>query len=306
MTPWSKIRARLAVLLLASAAAQTLASAPAQAVTGRLNIEVAGQKRTALFVEPERLKRSPRTAIIVLHGANNGSGRRIQANLGLDEMLKASGAVAVYPDALDGAWNVNGDAGPDDPAFLRALAARLVADGVADRRKIFLIGVSTGGMLALRMGCQAPDYLAGVGALIAGLPAKWAAACKPSPLAFLLVNGTANPLVPFQGGPVKLPGFKDDVVSAEATMAPFAAANDCSSQRNLHEFPDRDPSDGSRVIMERLIGCKRMVELVRVEGGGHTLPGRPARSDRGQSVGALNKDVNVSRVVAEFVRRSTH
>jgi len=56
--------------------------------------------------------------------------------------------------------------------------------------------------------------------------------------------------------------------------------------------------------MERLVGCKRMVELVRVEGGGHTLPGRPVRADRGQSVGAINRDVNVSRLIAEFVRRS--
>jgi polyhydroxybutyrate depolymerase len=304
MTHWPKIRNRLAALLLCAGGLHVFASAPAQAVTGRLSIDVAGQKRTALFVEPERLKRAPRTAIIVLHGANNGSGRRIQANLGLDEMLRATGAVAVYPDALDGAWNVSGEGGPDDPAFLRALAARLVADGVADRRKIFLIGASTGGMLALRIGCQSPDYLAGVGALIAGLPAKIAAACKPPPLAFLLLNGTANPLMPYQGGLVKLPGFKDEIASAEATMAPFAAANECSSQRSAHEFPDRDPGDGSRVIMERLVGCKRMVELVRVEGGGHTLPGRPARADRGQTVGAINRDVTVSRLIVEFVRRS--
>ena len=304
MTPWSKIRLRLAGVLLAAAAAQIFASAPAQAFTGRLALDVAGQKRTAIFVEPERLKRTPRTAIIVLHGATNGLGRRIQANLGLDEWLRGSGAVAVYPDALEGGWNVAGEAGPDDPAFLRALAARLVADGVADRRKIFLMGVSTGGMLALRIGCQSSDYLAGVGALIAGLPAKLAAGCKPPPLAFLLMNGTANPLVPYQGGPVKLPGFKDEVASAEATLAPFAAANDCSAQRTIREFPDRDPADGSRVVMERLNGCKHLVELVRVEGGGHTLPGRPARSDRGQIVGALNKDVNVSRLIAEFVRQS--
>ena len=304
MTPWSKIRLRLASVLLAVAAAQMLASAPAQAFTGRLAIDVAGQKRTAIFVEPERLKRTPRSAIIVLHGATNGLGRRIQANLGLDEWLRGSGAVAVYPDALEGGWNVTGEAGPDDPAFLRALAARLVADGVADRRKIFLMGVSTGGMLALRIGCQSSDYLAGVGALIAGLPAKLAAGCKPPPLAFLLMNGTANPLVPYQGGPVKLPGFKDEVASAEATLAPFAAANDCSAQRTIREFPDRDPADGSRVIMERLNGCKHLVEMVRVEGGGHTLPGRLARSDRGQIVGALNKDVNVSRLIAEFVRQS--
>ena len=304
MTPWSKIRHRLAVLMLCLAGAQTIPSDPAQAVTGRLTVEAGGQKRTAIFVEPERLKRSPRTAIIVLHGANNGSGRRVQNYLGLDESVRSAGSVVVYPDALEGGWNVTGDAGPDDPAFLRALAAKLVADGVADRRKIFLIGVSTGGMMALRVGCQSPDYLAGVGALIAGLPTKLMEGCKPPPLAFLLLNGTANPLIPYQGGPVRLQGFKLEVVSAEATLAPFAAANECSSQRSVHELPDRDLDDGSRVIIERLIGCKHMVELVRVDGGGHTLPGRPTRSDRGQSVGALNRDVNVSRLIAEFIRRS--
>ena len=304
MTPWSKIWNRLAILTLSLAGALTLASAPAQAVTGRLVIDAAGQKRTAVIVEPGRLKRSLRTAIIVLHGANNGSGRRVQTYLGLDEAARAAGAVMVYPDALESGWNFTGEAGPDDPAFLRALAAKLVADGVADRRKIFLIGISTGGMMALRVGCQTPDYLAGVGALLAGLPTKLAEGCKPPPLAFLLLNGTANPLVPFQGGQVRLAGVKGEVLSAEATMAPFAAANGCSTQRSSHEFPDRDLDDGSRVVMERLSGCKHMVELVRVEGGGHTLPGRPTRADRGQSVGAQNRDVNASRLIMEFIRRS--
>jgi len=304
MTPWSKIQQRFSVLLLCMAGALILACAPAQAVTGRLVVESSGQKRTAVLVEPGRLKRSPRTAIIVLHGANNGSGRRVQTYLGLDEAARGAGAVMVYPDALESGWNFTGEAGPDDSAFLRSLAAKLVADGVADRRKIFLIGVSTGGMLALRVGCQTPDYLAGVGALLAGLPTKLAEGCKPPPLAFLLLNGTANPLIPYQGGPIKLRGVKGEVVSAEATMAPFAAANDCSIQRTSHEFPDRDLDDGSRVIMERLNGCKHMVELVRVEGGGHTLPGRPTRADRGQSVGALNRDVNASRLILEFIRRN--
>jgi len=304
MTPWSTLRMRFAGFLLASAALASFVCAPAEAFTGRLSIEVAGQKRTAIFVEPERLKRSPRTVVIVLHGASNGSGRRIQNNLGLDEFLRGSGAVAVYPDAMEGGWNVAGGAGPDDPAFLRALAARLVADGVADRRRIFLIGASTGGMLALRVGCQSPDYLAGVGALLAGLPASLVAGCKPTPLAFLLMNGTANPLAPWGGGRANLVGFKEEIASAEATLAPFAAANDCTAQRNIREFPDRDPTDGSRVVMERLVGCKRLVELVRVEGGGHTLPGRPARSDRGQSVGALNRDVNAGRLISEFLRQS--
>ena len=90
MTPWSKTLNRLAILTLSLAGALTLASAPAQAVTGRLVIDAAGQKRTAVIVEPGRLKRSLRTAIIVLHGANNGSGRRVQTYLGLDEAARAA------------------------------------------------------------------------------------------------------------------------------------------------------------------------------------------------------------------------
>jgi polyhydroxybutyrate depolymerase len=118
------------------------------------------------------------------------------------------------------------------------------------------------------------------------------------------MNGTANPLAPWQGGRANLGGVKEDILSAEATLAPFAAANDCGSQRVAREYPDRDPTDGSRVVMERLSGCRHVVELVRVEGGGHTLPGRPARSDRGQSVGAQNRDVNISGLIASFVRQS--
>ena len=307
MTFWHRFSTRLAIPVVAVCLAQLGLSTPGAAVTGRLQIAVGGLKRSAILVDPERLKRTPRTAIIVLHGGTNGSGRRIQASLGLDEAIRNAGIVAVYPDAFDGRWNITGDSsGPDDPAFLRALAAKLVTDGVADRRRIFLVGVSTGGMLALRVGCQSGDYLAGVGALIAALPASLAASCKPGPLAVMVMNGTANPLVPYQGGKADLNVFKDDVLSAEATVAPFAAASGCGTQRTVHEIPDRDPSDGSRVVIERLNGCRQDVELVRVEGGGHTLPGRPARADRGQVVGALNRDIAISRVIAEFVRHASH
>jgi polyhydroxybutyrate depolymerase len=296
---------RFALLALALAA-QAFAALPAEAVTGKLRIEVAGQKRSAVVVEPERLKRVPRTTIIVLHGGSNSTGKRIQASLGLDESVRSAGIALVYPDALERRWNITGDAGSDDPAFLRALAARLVSDGVADRQRIYLIGVSNGGMLALRVACQQGDYLAGVGALIAGLPAKLQAGCKPPPMSLMLLAGTADPLVPYQGGAVNLVNFKEDVLPAQTTLNLFATADSCSAQVNLHEVPDRDPTDGSRVIIERPIGCKHFVEFVRVEGGGHTLPGQPVRADRGQIVGAQNRDININRLIAEFVRRAAH
>ena len=41
-------------------------------------------------------------------------------------------------------------------------------------------------------------------------------------------------------------------------------------------------------------------QLIKVDGGGHTLPGARAFSDRGQPVGARNGDVDTARVLMDF------
>jgi polyhydroxybutyrate depolymerase len=287
----------------------------ARAATGRLHLDVNGQRRSVTIVEHERLKRAPRTTIIVLHGnsrpnlrGNPPDGRVARRSIGLDEQVRNYGTLLVYPDGLDGRWNYNpGEGKVDDVAFIRALAARLVSAGLADRNRIFVAGVSTGGMMALRVGCDGADFIAGTIALISALTVKQAAECKPGKsLAMMLLNGTANPIVPFGGGPAKLTTGTEDVVSAEATVAPFAQAAGCAlTQKPASQaYPDRDPKDGSRILVDRYPGCHSLVELVRVEGGGHTLPGRPSPTDRGVPVGAQNNDANVARLVADFVRRA--
>ena len=310
---WSLRSTGAALLVLAAGA---LASpGVALAASGRLHLDVNGLKRSATIVEHERLKRGPRTTIIVLHGNNRpnvrgnpADGRVAQRSIGLDEQVRSYGTLLVYPDGLEGRWNFEpGDTKPDDVAFIRALAAKLVASGFADRNKIFVAGVSTGGMMALRVGCEGSDFIAGTIALISALPTREAATCKPSkPLALMLMNGTANPIVPYAGGATKLPNMTDEVVSAEASIAPFAQAAACSSgPKSTQSLPDRDPNDGSRIFVDRLAGCRVPVELVRIEGGGHTLPGRPSRNDRGVPVGAQNNDANVARLVADFVNRAS-
>ena len=286
----------------------------AQASTARVHLEVGGVRRSATIVEHERLKRTPRTTIIVLHGNNRpnvrgnpADGRGVQRSIGLDEQVRNASILLVYPDGYEGKWNFQpGEGKIDDVAYIRALAAKLVSDGLADRNRIFVTGVSTGGMMALRVACDGADFIAGVAPLISALTAKQAAVCKPSrPIAMMLLNGTANPIVPYTGGPVKLTGMTEEVVSAEATMAPFVLASACAAQpRAVQALPDRDPNDGSIIEIERFPGCRTLMELVRVEGGGHTLPGRPSRTDRGVPVGAQNNDANVARLVADFIRRA--
>ena len=91
--------------------------------------------------------------------------------------------VAVYPDARDHQWNDGRLAGPgrhDDMAFLRGLIGRLVEDRIADAARIYVTGPSNGGMMTLRLACEAAELIAAAAPIIASLPADLARTCKPA------------------------------------------------------------------------------------------------------------------------------
>ncbi|MBV9395263.1 MAG: alpha/beta hydrolase fold domain-containing protein [Methylobacteriaceae bacterium] len=280
-------------------------SQSALAAAAHVTIESGGQRRTAVLVERERLKLGRRPVIVVLHGGS-GSGARVRRNLGLEETIRSRNVTLVYPDAINGHWGETKETAQRDIDFLGILLDRLIANGTADRRKIFVVGSSTGGMLALRIACErAGEAYAGMATIIANLPADIAESCQPpKPIPLMVINGTANPIMPYAGGTTKITDSKVDVVSTEATLAPFAKADGCGEGRTTIALPDRDPKDGTRSYIDKLNGCKVPVELIRVEGGGHTIPGRfSAGTTRGQPVGAHTNDFDAAHAIWDFFRR---
>ncbi|MBV9066425.1 MAG: alpha/beta hydrolase fold domain-containing protein [Methylobacteriaceae bacterium] len=280
-------------------------SQSALAAAAHVTIESGGQRRTAVLVERERLKLGRRPVIVVLHGGS-GSGARVRRNLGLEETIRSRNVTLVYPDAINGHWGETKETAQRDIDFLGILLDRLIANGTADRRKIFVVGSSTGGMLALRIACErAGEPYAGMATIIANLPADIAESCQPpKPIPLMVINGTANPIMPYAGGTTKITDSKVDVVSTEATLAPFAKADGCGEGRTTIALPDRDPKDGTRSYIDKLNGCKVPVELIRVEGGGHTIPGRfSAGTTRGQPVGAHTNDFDAAHAIWDFFRR---
>jgi polyhydroxybutyrate depolymerase len=280
------------------------APAPALAAAGRITIESGGVARTALFVQHRRLKKARRPLVIVLRGGRE-KANRLRRIFGLEEMARSSGPVLVYPDPLGGRWSdAPGSEASRDAAFVHDLIAKLVADGIADRRKILLIGISSGGVPALRLACDDANAFAAVAAVITGMPADLAAACKPSrPLPFLMIAGTADPVIPYQGGKANLPDDKGEFLSADATLAIFAKAAGCGEGRATTAFPDRGPRDGTRAYLDKLNGCKAPVELVRIEGGGHAIPGHSSASGVDSARGPRNLDLDGAKFIWEFFRR---
>lgn len=282
-----------------------LGGSPVRAASGKLTFESNGETRSAFLVEHERLKRGPRATLIILHGGS-GSGLRTRRNLGLEEVIRSQGVVIVYPDAIDGRWDLSDKSPQRDPQMVRDLIRKLIGDRIADRRRIYVIGLSTGGMVALRFACENADMLAGAAALISALPDTVAATCKPAKaLPFTLLAGTANPYLPYGGGPATLRDFSGSVASTDATLAPFKLAAGCGDLAKSTPVRDRDPTDQSRVVIDSYKNCKAPVELIRVEGGGHTIPGRwRGPTDRGISPGVHNRDVDASRLIWDFLKRA--
>ncbi len=279
-------------------AAASLTVSPSQAASGRIVFKVGDTLRSAVVVERSRLKRKLRPVLIVFQ---NGTRTASLARRGMRfARFSTNGGVVVYADAPAGLWNVGADgAAPEELDYVRALVRRLLGDPLVDPRRIYLVGVGTGGIVALQAACKEGKLFAGVSALLAGLPADSLASCNPGrPMPAMLIAGTADKRTPFEGGMADLPDYKGPLASAEATIGVFAQAAGCGPQRGRIDAPDRDRTDGSRAIIESYAGCKAPVRLVRIEGGDHFAPSRTTGT---RSLGQ-NRDVSSTNLVLSFFR----
>jgi len=274
------------------------------AAAGRVLIVSGGIPRTAILVQHRRLKQARRPVVIVLRGGRP-KGSRLRRTSGFEDVARSSGAVLVYPEPLSGHW---ADApGPDanrDSAFIHDLVTKFIAEGIADPGKVFLVGLTTGGIMALRLACDQKNSFAGLAVLGASLPSDLQDSCRlQHPLPLLMIVGTQDPVVPFHGGKANLPHGKVDLVSVDATLGLFGKAAGCSGGVTTTVYPDKDTHDGTRAYLDKWNNCQAPVELVRIEGGGHALPGLSSESGQGSGQGLGNGDVNSAKLVWEFFRR---
>ena len=78
--------------------------------------------------------------------------------------------------------------------------------------------------------------------IIANLPTDIAANCKPSrPVPVLVMNGTADPLVPYNGGGVGFAGRRGNVMSTDETMTRLRRINGCPDTGKTVRLPDLRP-----------------------------------------------------------------
>jgi polyhydroxybutyrate depolymerase len=273
----------------------------ALAAVGRVTIVSDGVPRTAILVQHRRLKQARRPAVIILRGGRE-KGARLRRTFAFEEMARSSGAVLIYPEPLAGRWGyAHGPEARRDSVFIHDLIAKFVARGIADRGRVFLVGIGTGGTMALWLACDEKNVFAGIAVLGASLPPDLEASCKPShPIPLMMIVGAADTGVPVLGGKASLPHSKTELLSPGATLGLFGKAAHCGGGMTTTIFPDKDLQDGTRAYLDKLNNCEVPVEAVRIEAGGRALPG--LSSEGGPGHGLAKGDVNSAKLVWDFFR----
>ncbi|WP_448034942.1 alpha/beta hydrolase family esterase [Bradyrhizobium liaoningense] len=294
---------------IAALAASLAAASAASAVT----IDVNGVKRSYTAQLPAK---RPAPLVIVLHGKTQ-RGADMITRTAWPQVAKREGLAVVFPDGLNNAWaDARTKAGPalrgppagtDDVAFIAKLVEKLVADGTADAKRVFIEGISNGGAMAMTMACARADLFAAAASVIMNLTDEAAVTCHPSrPVPMLLMNGTADLLVPYGGGHGTSYFAADGFWSTDETLAFWRRLNGCETDdAETTDLPDRAPADHSTVtrISSR---CPRGhdVVLYRVNHGGHRVPGfsPDARFPKVAAglLGPQNADIDAAETIWTF------
>ena len=216
--------ALLAVLVVLAAACgdrDARAREPAAGVIGPAglndaSISVGDRERRFEYYVPAHP--TPRPPIILAFHGSGGSGARLRGFMGgeLQRLAEERGFVAVYAQGFEGNWNGCRASSPssansleiDDVGFVRALVVWLGRELEADPARVHAIGFSGGGHMAYRLALEIPDEILGVAAIAASLPVEGELDCESSgrPVSVMIVNGTADPVNPYDGGEVMAPG----------------------------------------------------------------------------------------------------
>ena len=256
----------------------------------RRYVEFGGHKRSYLLHEP--FSKPPKDGypiVFVIHGGGGlASGMSVSTAMHSHSIGKKY--LVVYPDSLefDGKKNwadgrtatVPGReafAKVDDVGFICFILDGLIKEYAVNQKRVFATGVSNGAFMSHRLAAEKADRFAAIAPVIGGMAESVAKKFKPTmPLSVLQINGTEDPLVPYEGGYVH---FRKQQLGKTLPVTKiidlWVKHNGCQEKPIVEELKDADPNDGCKVTsftFSRGKGDSKVI-LLKISGGGHNWPG---------------------------------
>jgi polyhydroxybutyrate depolymerase len=278
--------------------------------TTNREIEVDGTDRTYLLHLPETgtlIYNLP--LVIVLHG-HGGTGKQIMNETGFNKLSDRDRFIVVYPDGLNKAWNdgrarSEKDLG-DDGKFIVQLIDTLYKEYHIDTNSLFATGMSNGGFFSFYLAYKLSKIFLAIAPVCANIPKYFKDKYSlDEPLSLMLINGTEDPLVKYDGGKIgfKLGKSRGTSISTDETISIFKNLTKCEDVPKTEEMPDINTDDECYATKYTYSGGIKNTEvvLIKITNGGHAWPGGNQYLPK-KLVGNTCKDFKGADVIWEFFK----
>ena len=250
--------------------------------------------------------------VVLLHGGTQNA-EKFWKQTSLPTLGRQEDFIVVAPNGLNGHWNdgrgtvLGGKPSTaDDVGFLRQVIADVLRDEHGDPRAVFMVGVSNGGFMTMHFACEAGSLLRAAANVISDLPVDQQQSCKAPPMPWLSMNGTSDPLIPYDGmkaGTMRHGEAQPALLSADATFRFWAARNQCGKLSAGTQLPHLDPSDPTWVEKKVCTGKNGRQSMQYIfHGAGHSMPNQQYGPLIRAVVGDSNQDVDGGKVIWSFFK----
>jgi polyhydroxybutyrate depolymerase len=263
----------------------------AQPLDQAMKVTVAGVERTFAVHTPKSYDGTKPTPIVLDFHGLYGDENQEQGLTKMNEKADAAGFISVHPRGVSSSWNAGACCGTardtkvDDVGFVKAMLDALEDKLCVDNKRIFSTGMSNGGFLSHRLGCELSDRIAAIAPVAAVMGMMTCTPKRAVPI--MHFHGTSDSLVPYGGNPsISYPSVADSI-------AGWAKRNACSTTT-------KETYSKGEVKCVTYDGCPTTVDVIlcTVTGGGHTWPGGTAYP----LLGKTTTDISATDAMWDFFK----
>ena len=278
--------------------------------------------RHFLVYQPENLK--PNAPLVILLHGGGGSMRKnfiFPTTARWQSLADQHGFLLISPNGVnprtgdtDGNYQTWNGLRPgkdgrrsnaDDVFFMTSIIDWTAQNHNIDRDRVYVTGASNGGELVFRLLIERPNLFAAGVANISSLPAiEVPRPQQGTPI--MMINGTEDPLIPWQGGPVR--GVAEPVRPVPETVEYWIEINNANKEAAVTtQLPDKAPNDGCRITATaypKKPNGKPVMLFYAMEGGGHSTPfprKRPMPRRMRELLGNPCEDVDGTALAWDFM-----
>lgn len=276
-----------------------------------INITFDGVARNFIVYLPSGYNNSGKMPLIFAIHGGSGTPEGMINIANFKTIADRDKVVLVYPEGVQKNWNDGRPTAPNqlginDVGFFNQMCDYMINNYSVDAKKIYATGISNGGFMSTRLGCELSNRIAAIAVNAATIEATTIAPnCKPNrPVPALYIHGTTDPLVPFLGGQITAGGTAGGtILSHFQAIDKWVTINGCNPTPTVTDLPDI-ANDGTTIKQRVYSGGANGSEVVSyvVLNGGHTWP-QGYQYLNEAIIGKTSQDMNACEVIWTFFKR---